>query len=85
MVKNKEIELTEKEEWSGDGFKIRVVKWDLKNYKQKLEAKFEDKTETWYFGLYEKKNVVLFDGALTINDKGANFKNKIQKLIVETK
>lgn len=84
MVKY-EVELKEDGEWSGDGFTIRVDEWDLENYKQKLEAKFEDKTETWYFGLYEKHNVELFDGALTINDKGANFKDKIQRISVETK
>ncbi len=85
MVKFEEIDLKEDEKWDEEGFKIRVVEWNIENYRQKLEAKFEDKTETWYFGLHEQNFIELFDGALTINDKGANFKKKVQKISIETK
>lgn len=85
MVNFEEIDLKEDEKWGEEGFKIRVVEWDIENYRQKLEARFEDKTETWYFGLQEKHSVELFDGALLINDKGANFKKKVQKISIETK
>ncbi len=86
MAKYDDIKLKEDKEWSEEGFTIKVVKWDIENYRQKLEARFEDKTETWYFGLHENNGViVLFEGALTINDKGANFKKNVQTISIETK
>ncbi|MEE8358820.1 MAG: hypothetical protein V3R82_05350, partial [Candidatus Hydrothermarchaeales archaeon] len=63
MVKFEEIDLKEDEKWDEEGFKIRVVEWDVANYRQKLEARFEDKTKTWYFGLHEQNFIELFDGA----------------------
>ena len=84
MVKFEEIDL--KEDGKGEeGFTIKVGEWNPENYRQKLEARFEDKTETWYFGLHEKHSIELFDWALLINDKGANFKKKVQKSSIETK
>ncbi len=85
MVKFEEIDLKEDGKWGEEGFTIKVVECDIENYRQKLEARFKDTTETWYFGLYEQNFIELFDGALLINDKGANFKKKVQKISIETK
>ncbi len=85
MTMYAEIELKGKKAWSEEGYKIKVVEWDTENYKQKLEAKSGDKTETWYFGLQEQNSVVFFNGSLTVNDKGASFKNTVQTVSVETK
>lgn len=85
LITFKEIKLVENQEWEGEGCIIKVIKRDVENYVQNLEAKFNDKIETWQFGLYEKKSIDLFDGALSIRDGGADFKNKIQKIRVEIK